>query len=197
MMRAEQREYWSAARAVREPDGELEDLSQVALSPSVARSLQLQLDSPARLRGGLLFGEQRGDTLHVMLASTLGRSAWYSPSRNAVLDVDSRFILGRSEALREISGGTTDWRGNWLMYDDSQLHAQRKDHRWFRSGQRLGLFDARHVLLVVGWEGSCLTCRAYRRDVDGQAEELALNYEGVELVEELKLSGSASRLRDA
>ncbi|MCD0158221.1 MULTISPECIES: hypothetical protein [unclassified Deinococcus] len=187
-MRAEQRDYWSAPSALPGRGTEREDLSVVAISPSVARNLQRQLYSPARLRGGLLFGHQRGETLHIMLASTLGRSAWYGKSRKAMLEVDARFTLGWSEALRDILGGTADWMGNWLMYDDSQMHGQRKDGRWFRSGQRLGLFDEGHVLIVVGWEEGCFACRAYRRDVDGYAEQLAVSHEGRDIAEEIRLN---------
>lgn len=198
-MRAEQRDYWHAPRAATGAGVDREDLSLVAVAPSVIRNLNRQLHSPARLRGGLLFGQQQGETLHVSLATTLGRSAWYGQSRWAALDVDARFTLGWSEAVQDILGGSTDWVGNWLMYGNSQLHSGRKDQRWFRSGQRLGLFDETHVLMIAGWEEGRVTCRVYRQDADGQAEELTVNLKGSDLIEKIKpnLDLPASPLGDA
>ncbi|WP_420594336.1 hypothetical protein [Deinococcus sp.] len=54
-------------------------------------------------------------------------------------------------------------------------------------------------MLFIGLEDGRFTCQAYRRDVDGQAEELAVNFEGRDVVEEirLKLREVADSLADA
>lgn len=188
-LRAEQRDYWSASRALADVEVEREDLTLVAVVPSVVRDLHLHLYSPAWRRGGLLFGHQKGETLHIILATTLGRSTWYDESSRVVLGVDDRFALGWSEALQAVLGSSVDWIGNWFMYSDGRMHSERKDQRYFRSGQRLGLFDERHTLLVVGCEDSHLACRAYRRDVSGQGqtEALQVSFEGIDLVKQIRL----------
>ncbi|WP_146009629.1 hypothetical protein [Deinococcus planocerae] len=181
-MRVQQREFWVPPGPVA-PTPEREGLGSVLVLPGVSQLLRRQLTSPARARGGLLFGYQDVDTLHVFLASTAGSPGWYDRTRREVLAVDPRFALGWSEALFGLWGGRVDWVGNWVAHKDGQIRSEERDHRWFRRGQKLGLFDDRGVLLIPGWHEGVFECRAYSQDSDGQPVEVPCRESTRSLVE--------------
>lgn len=93
----------------------------VTVTPELNAYLVEQVTSPARIRGGLLFGYLRDQTLHLLLASTAGISNWYPPRTGPVPDVDLRFALGWSEAVLGILGPRVDWVGHWFSPEDQQL----------------------------------------------------------------------------
>ncbi|WP_180970255.1 hypothetical protein [Deinococcus planocerae] len=172
-MRAQHREFWRPSGPSAPPLGEAEALGEVVLLGNVTTFLRRQLSSPARVRGGLLFGYHDDERLHVLLASSAGVPGWYEEGRSRrVLEVDARFTLGWSEALFEVLGGRVDWVGNWLAHPDGQLRSEERDLRWFTRGVRLGLFDDRNILLVVGWEDSRFHSRAYFQGDAGKGEPL-------------------------
>lgn len=171
-MRVQQREFWVPAGPAPAPLTEREALTQVHLVPAVVKELRRQLYSPARARGGLLFGFQENETLHVVLASSAGAPDWYGGAGREILDVDARFALGWSEALFGLLGGRVDWVGNWIAYADGQLRSERRDLRRFKRGHRLGIFDDRTALVVVGWEDEALGYRAYAQGIGGEGEQV-------------------------
>lgn len=172
-MRAQRRAFWMPPGQVFSTCADREALTEVQMLSTVTRSLRDQLYSPARVRGGLLYGFHQGDTLHIVLASTAGSPSWYRQRRRELLDIDERFALGWSEALINVMGDGVDWVGNWIAYADSQTQSEKRDLRWFKRGQRSGLFDDSAVLLVVvGWNEGELDCRTYVQGVDGQPEQI-------------------------
>jgi hypothetical protein len=171
-MRAQHRVFWTPSVPPTSSSEEREALNGAQIFRPVIQTLRQQLYSPARVRGGLLFGFQVGDQLQVVLASSAGSSGWYRQPRRAVLEVDERFTLGWSEAVLSLFGGQIDWIGNWIAYPDSQLHSERRDLKWFKRGWRTGLFDDRSVLLVVGWNESVLDVQTYHLSSDGFPEAL-------------------------
>ncbi|MEF2280399.1 hypothetical protein V3W47_19065 [Deinococcus sp. YIM 134068] len=104
----------------------------------------------------------------------------------------SRFTSGWSEALFGLWGGRVDWVGNWVAYKDGQLRTQERDHRRFRPGQKLGLFDDSGVLLIPGWSDGAFDCRAYTQDQDGQPEELTCRQSPRSLADALEQLGLQS-----
>ncbi|WP_157448803.1 hypothetical protein [Deinococcus peraridilitoris] len=145
--------------------------------------LQRQLGLPGRTRGGLIFGHHFQDTLHVLLAGTSGLPWWYKhDEERGVLDIDARFTLGWSEAVGEVLQGHADWCGNWLIHSDEQLAEAERDAAWFRRGLKLGLFDDRHILMVVGFEEGLFWVRAYLLGAPNEPFEVEVVFEegGVE-----------------
>jgi len=140
---------------------------RVELGKDASTFLYRQTSSPARVRGGLLFGYSEDDVLHVLLAGTAGISNWYGPGKRTVLDIDPRFALGWGEALLSMAGTRLDWVGNWVTHPDNQLKTPQRDVRRFRSGFRSGLIDDRSILLVVGYADGIVRFRAINRRADG------------------------------
>jgi hypothetical protein len=167
-MRAQRREFWGPVGPRLVTPAGIEDLQRVLLPEQLTKTLQQQMYVPARARGGLLFGYGQGDSVQVLLAITVGAPNWYAGGSRTVLELNPRLTLGWSEALFGLLGGRVDWCGNWIAHPNSQLKSVRRDLRSFRQDMRLGLFDDRSVLLVVGWEESQFSCRAYRRGPDAQ-----------------------------
>lgn len=145
-------------------DEDLIPFEGVAFTREARHFLRRQLSISGRLRGGLLFGAQKGKTLEVMLASSMGYPWWYADQQQTPLHLDERYILGWSDCVEALHGGRVDWVGNWLAYPNSTLDDECEDLTWLDLGTKHGLFDDRHVLVVVGWVDGSLTGRAYRYD---------------------------------
>jgi hypothetical protein len=172
-MRAQQRDSWVPSGPSAVPVGQRDGLTEVQLLRNVRGLLRRQLYSPARVRGGLLFGFHDGESLTLVLASTAGSPGWYD---------DSRFALGWTEALFELMGGRMDWVGNWITHADGQLRSEHRDHRLCRQGLRLGLLNDHCILLVMGWNDSLFECRTYVQGPDGELERLPCSTTNISLL---------------
>lgn len=164
-MRAQQRYLGLLAAQPPISDEDAVPLECVSFSREARHYLQCQLYAPGRLRGGLMFGSKRGDTLDVRFVSPMGYPWWYADSTSAPLDLDERYVLGWSDCLEVLHGGEIDWVGNWLARPNSLLGDVAEDLIWLGLGAEKGLFDDRHVLVVVGWGEGALTGRAYAHDL--------------------------------
>jgi hypothetical protein len=156
-------------------DEDLVPLERVTLVSAARHSLRRQLYVPGRLRGGLLFGRCRDGTMEVMLATPMGYPWWYSNPSDALLAHDERYVLGWSDCIETIHGGTVDWVGNWLAYPDSTLGAVCQDLTWLHLGVEHGLIDDRHILLMIGWNDGALAARAHSYDF-GEWNQLACDF---------------------
>lgn len=171
MTRVYRREFGSASFGSPVPVNHLldvqEPITSVAMSPEVDAFFREQMLSPVRVRGGLLFGFREGEILHILLASTPGVPAWYSSTTGAVLNVDSRFALGWSEALISVFGSRIDWVGNWVVHPDEKLKSIERDVNRFRECFASRLVDDKNILVVIGWLDGSIKLRAYNRSFEG------------------------------
>jgi hypothetical protein len=172
VMRVQRRDAWLPIGPGKLPLAEAEDVEQVVVPREVVLNLTQQLYAPARARGGMLFGYMDGSCLRIVLVSSVGEPRWYAGGPRSVLEVDTRFTLGWSEALFNTFQGRLDWCGNWMAHPDGELRGTRRDERLYKKGLRQGFFDDRSVLLLVGWMDGAFTLRAYRRDPDAHVEEV-------------------------
>lgn len=157
------------------PDQELTDpaaltgLDEVRLDWAAVRTLQAQLYTPVRPRGGLLFGSHLGGVLHVRLAGAVGPPA-RRPARG--LRLNAGYVRGWREGIQMMSEGKMTHVGQWVIHADSQLRGRQRDRRRVQRAITLGLVDDRRILVVPGWRRGELTFRAYAHDFDGQVQQL-------------------------
>lgn len=145
-------------------DDEVQPLTHVILSSPAQAFLREQLYASGAYQGGPLFGTRDRGELRVQYAAPAGYACGDSALRQQPLVLDTRYVLGWSDALAAVSQGELDWVGQWMMYPDRQLAALEHDLAWLRAGLDTALFDEEHVLLVMGWEQGELTTRGYGFD---------------------------------
>lgn len=149
-MRIVERMYWSSVNSRRHSSYAKELPASVEISFDVLQFLQRQAYSSAEKLGGLLFGYHENNTLRLMMASSIGCSAWYQSDNRAETEVDVRFNLGWSEAINWIFGDRVDWVGNWII-SPKGADSNEQIERIFISGVETGLYDDRNILLIAGW----------------------------------------------
>lgn len=155
------------------PTGDHLPLAQVTFTRAALRALHEQLYVPGRLRAGLLFGEQTGDTLHVHLATPPLYPHWHADPVQALLQPDERYALGWSDCVAAMHGPQIDWTGSWLAYPSSELGELQADLGWVDLMAAHGLVDAQHALLTVGWNEGVFAVRGFTQDHHRQWQELA------------------------
>lgn len=140
-------------------DDELLPLEQVVFTFPARQALSRQLEVHGRWQGGILFGTVSAGVLSVRVAGPLGPPTWHHP-----LKPQLPYLLGWTDSLYAQFGPSVDWYGNWVAAPDGRLPDERADLTWLHEGARLGLFDARHTLVVLGLSDLTLTGRAYTWD---------------------------------
>lgn len=124
-------------------------------------TLERHLSASGRHRGGPLYGERDGERLHVILASSGGYPWWYADFEESLLTPDERYMLGWNDCVTALYDGRVDWIGNWMAYPNSTLGDARADLAWLDLGYEHGLFDERHVLVVIGYHNDRPMARTY------------------------------------
>lgn len=119
-----------------------------------------QMDSPVRVRCGLVFVYREDGVTYVLLAGATGISNWYTTGLRTVFDIDLGFALGWSEARPSVAGTGNSWVGNWTVHANGRLNSPERDVRRFRSAIRSGLIDAWSILPVVAFAEGMLKLRA-------------------------------------
>ncbi len=141
---------------------------------TVADFLVLQLQAPAAVRGGLIFGFQEGNSLLIALASSDGLPFWYDSELRNPLMVDERFIHGWMEALSRLWGRQVGWFGNWVAHRTSQFPSDKWIQKKGKECGQLRQLNPSHVLMVIGWDRQDFLCQLYASVDEGSMLPLSL-----------------------
>lgn len=167
-MRIQSRLFWTPLLYNHPQENDEKIPNLVEITDEVTYYFRNQSYSSNMNYGGLIFGVRIDEVIHVVLATSIGCPQWYEDSDRAILDVDSRFALGWSESLQVLFNKEIDWVGNWWMHADAEAKNSIDDVKILKKGIRMGIFNDRNILMIIGWKEKDLEIKAYHQLTGGE-----------------------------